>query len=78
MEVISTTDVYASLLATVFDFSSIRKLIKRSEFSMVYDSMHGVQGPYARAILCQKLGLPESCLLNATPKVVVPPFDFSC
>lgn len=27
---------------------------------MVYDSMHGVQGPYARKVLVDELGAPES------------------
>ena len=35
---------------------------------MVYDCMHGVQGPYARACLVDTLGFPESCLMNAEPK----------
>jgi hypothetical protein len=33
------------------DFEAIRKLVARDDFSMVYDCMHGVQGPYARACL---------------------------
>ena len=27
---------------------------------MVYDSMHGVQGPYARRVFVEELGAPES------------------
>ncbi len=43
VEVISSTDSHASLLRTVFNFASIRRLIARSDFSMVYDCMGGVQ-----------------------------------
>lgn len=36
------------LLKTIFDFSAIKALLAREDFSVLYDSMHGVQGPYAK------------------------------
>ena len=35
---------------------------------MIYDSMHGVNGPYSKAIFVDELGQPESVLMNAVPK----------
>jgi phosphoglucomutase len=68
VEVISSTEHHATLLETIFDFPKISQLFSRPDFSMVYDCMHGVQGPYAREIFVNMLGAPDSCLLNAIPK----------
>lgn len=68
VEVIDTTEPSVKLLKTIFDFHAIKALLDRPDFSMVYDSMHGVNGPYARAILIDELGQPESVCMNATPK----------
>ena len=35
---------------------------------MIYDSMHGVNGPFAKAVFIDELKQPESYLMNATPK----------
>jgi len=68
VEVIDSTEDHVNLLKQCFDFEMIKKLAARPDFSMVYDSMHGVQGPYARKVMCEELGLPESSCLNAVPK----------
>jgi len=69
VEVISATNAHVSLLKTVFDFDQIkRNLVARSDFSMVYDCMSGVQGPYAKQVILDELGLPASSLINAEPK----------
>jgi len=68
VEVISSSEVYVSLLKTAYDFDAIKALLDRKDFSMVYDSMHGVNGPYAKAIFCDELGQSESVLMNAVPK----------
>ncbi len=68
IDVISTTDDHVALLKTIFDFSALKKLVDRPDFSFTYDCMHGVQGPYARAIFVDTLGAPESSLINAIPK----------
>lgn len=57
---------HAALLETLFDFDAIRDLL-RSGFRMRYDGMHAVTGPYARRVLVDMLGAPESLLLNAVP-----------
>jgi phosphoglucomutase len=68
VEVISTTESHVSLLKTIFDFGQIKALLDRPDFSMVYDTMYGVNGPYAREVFVKELGQPESVCMNATPK----------
>jgi len=68
VSVVSSTDTHVDLLKTIFDFPSIKALVDREDFSMCYDCMHGVQGPYAQKVFVEELGAPLSCLINATPK----------
>lgn len=68
VEVIDTTEASVKLLKTIFDFDAIKALLDRDDFSMVYDSMHGVNGPYAKAVFVDELGQDESVCVNATPK----------
>ena len=68
VEVISTTESHVNLLKTIFDFGAIKALLDRPDFSMIYDSMYGVNGPYARKVFVDELGQPEEVLMNATPK----------
>lgn len=68
IEVIDTTAESMKLLKTIFDFGAIKNLLDRPDFTMVYDSMHGVNGPYAKAIFVDELGQDESACVNAVPK----------
>jgi len=68
IEVIDTTAESVKLLKTIFDFGPIKSLLDRPDFTMVYDSMHGVNGPYAKAIFVDELGQDESVCVNAIPK----------
>jgi phosphoglucomutase len=68
VEVFSCTDDHTQSLSKVFDFDAIKELINRKDFSFVYDSMNGVQGPNAKRILCDELGADPSSLMNAVPK----------
>ena len=68
VEVIDPADDHVALLQKVFDFGAIKKLVNRKDFSMLYDCMNGVQGPYARRVFMTELGLGGNCLLNATPR----------
>lgn len=45
---VSSTEQHVELLKTIFDFAAIKALLAREDFSVLYDSMHGVQGPYAK------------------------------
>ena len=68
VEVISSAEVHVQLLKTVFDFQAIKALLDRPDFTMVYDTMYGVNGPYVRRVFVEELGQPESVCMNATPK----------
>jgi len=68
VEVINSTATHVSLLKSIFDFEAIKRLLDRPDFSIIYDSMHGVNGPYARAVLIDELGQPESTCMNSIPK----------
>jgi phosphoglucomutase len=68
IEVIDSTESHVALLKTIFDFPSIKNLLDREDFSMVYDTMHGVNGPYAKKVFVDELGQPESVCSNAIPK----------
>lgn len=68
IDIISATDVHVNLLKEIFDFNSISALIKRSDFSMCYDCMHGVQGPYAHKVFVDILGGSTTDLINSIPK----------
>ena len=41
IEVISSTEDYIGVLQSVFDFSAISTLFKRSDFSFYFDAIHG-------------------------------------
>eukprot|EP01063_Lacrimia_lanifica_P028450 TRINITY_DN4154_c4_g1_i1.p1 TRINITY_DN4154_c4_g1~~TRINITY_DN4154_c4_g1_i1.p1 ORF type:complete len:646 (+),score=309.88 TRINITY_DN4154_c4_g1_i1:54-1991(+) len=64
VDVFSTTDDHLAVLKKCFDFDAIKALVARDDFSMVYDCMNGVQGPYAQEILVKELGVPADAILN--------------
>ena len=57
---------YAKLMESQFDFNAIQSLFKAG-FRMRFDAMHAVTGPYATAILEQRLGAPAGTVINGTP-----------
>lgn len=57
---------YAELMQTLFDFDAIRDLI-RSGFTMKFDAMGAITGPYAHRILEEQLGMPGGTVMNGTP-----------
>jgi len=59
---------YQDLMATLFDFDAIRALFA-SGFTMRFDAMHAITGPYATAILEGALGAPKGTVMNAIPQV---------
>lgn len=66
VEVIDPVADYAQLMQQLFDFDAIRGLFG-SGFSMRYDAMHAVTGPYAKAILERELGAPVGTVVNGAP-----------
>jgi phosphoglucomutase len=63
VEVINPVADYADLMQQLFDFTAIKALFV-SGFSMKFDAMHAVTGPYAKEILVKRLGAPASSLMN--------------
>lgn len=68
VDCVDPVEDYAALMQTLFDFDAIRALF-RSGFTLRFDAMHAVTGPYAHHILEQRLGAPEGTVLNGTPSV---------
>jgi phosphoglucomutase len=67
VEVIDPVADYAELMTRLFDFDAIRALFARG-FTMRFDGMHAVSGPYARAILEGMLGAPAGTVINGEPR----------
>lgn len=57
---------YADLMETLFDFGAIRQAVAGG-FSMAFDAMSAVTGPYAIEILENRLGFPAGTVRNGTP-----------
>jgi phosphoglucomutase len=68
VEVIDAAAAYVKLMKSIFDFDALKKFVSRDDFSIAYDSMHGVAGPFAKEIFVKELGLPESSCINSVPK----------
>jgi phosphoglucomutase len=66
IEVVDPVADYAALMARLFDFDAIRALFAGG-FTMRFDAMHAVTGPYARAILEGVLGAAPGTVVNGTP-----------
>jgi len=65
--IIDSVADYVVLLESIFDFPLIKSFLIHTPFSVLFDGLHGVTGPYARAILVSALGLPESSVQNCVP-----------
>ena len=63
VEVINPVADYADLMETMFDFAAIKSLLA-SGFSLKFDAMHAVTGPYAKDILQNRLGASAASLMN--------------
>jgi phosphoglucomutase len=66
IEVVDPVTDYAELMETLFDFDAIRSLVAGG-FSVAFDAMHAVTGPYATEILVRRLGVDPALVFNATP-----------
>lgn len=66
VEVIDPIADYAALMADLFDFTAIRGMFTAG-FTLRFDAMHAVTGPYAKAILEDKLGALPGSVVNGTP-----------
>ncbi|HEC28320.1 MAG TPA: alpha-D-glucose phosphate-specific phosphoglucomutase [Gammaproteobacteria bacterium] len=67
IEVIDSVHDYADLMEELFDFTKIKSLLSSGNFTMVFDAMHAVTGPYAMEILVNRLGAPKETVCNGKP-----------
>jgi len=68
VDIIDSVKDYVELLQSIFDFDLIKSFFKsHPEFKVLFDGMHGVTGPYGRAIFVDTLGLPPTSVQNAVP-----------
>ncbi|MEL6427499.1 MAG: alpha-D-glucose phosphate-specific phosphoglucomutase, partial [Pseudomonadota bacterium] len=66
VEIVDPVAAYEELMATLFDFDAIRAMFAGG-FSMRFDAMHAVTGPYATRILEGTLGAPAGTVINGVP-----------
>ena len=64
VEVIDPTADFQAMMADLFDFEAIGKLLSSSGFKFCFDAMHGITGPYAKAIFEQRMGAPNGTVIN--------------
>ncbi|NOQ14945.1 MAG: alpha-D-glucose phosphate-specific phosphoglucomutase [Methyloprofundus sp.] len=67
IRIIDPVDDYADLMASLFDFDLLKRVISSGKLSLRFDAMHAITGPYASRILEDILGAPEGSVINATP-----------
>jgi phosphoglucomutase len=66
VEVIDPVADYQELMRTLFDFPALKAMFA-SGFTMRFDAMSAVTGPYAKAILEDTLGAKPGTVVNAVP-----------
>ena len=66
VEVVDSVAAYAELMESLFDFAAIREAVADG-FTMIFDAMSAVTGPYAKEIIERRLGFPAGTVWNAEP-----------
>ena len=66
VQVVDPVADYADLMQSLFDFDAIRSLFDGG-FTMRFDAMHAVTGPYAHRIFEQMLGAAAGSVVNGVP-----------
>jgi len=67
VDIIDPVADYAELMADLFDFAAIKGLFNSGVFSLAFDAMHAITGPYASEIFVRRLGASEESLMNIQP-----------
>lgn len=67
IEVIDPITDYVEMMRGIFDFDAIKKLFANG-FTMCFDAMNAVTGPYAIEIFENTLGAAPGSVRNSTPK----------
>ena len=66
IEVIDPVKDYVEMMENIFDFSALKQLFANG-FTMRYDAMNAVTGPYALRIFEELLGAPKGSVVNYRP-----------
>lgn len=66
IEVIEPIAIYAKMMEEIFDFPAIKKLFANG-FTMRFDAMNAVTGPYAIKIFEEMLGAKKGSVVHAVP-----------
>ncbi|CAI4216698.1 unnamed protein product [Parascedosporium putredinis] len=67
VEIVDSTADYVTMLKDIFDFDLIKKFFKNHpDYRVLFDALHGVTGPYGKAIFETELGL-ENSTQNCVP-----------
>lgn len=66
VEIVDPVADYVAMMRDLVDFDRIRALFA-SGFTLRFDAMSAVTGPYAKAILEGELGAPAGTVVNGTP-----------
>lgn len=67
IEIIDALKDYVDMMQNIFDFNAIKQMFAKG-FTMRFDAMNAVTGPYAIEIFENILGAPKGSVVNATPK----------
>lgn len=68
VEVIDSTTDYVDMLKDIFDFPTIKKFFNsHPHFKILFDGLHGVTGPYGKAIFDGELGLAATQNCDPSP-----------
>lgn len=66
ISIIDPVTDYVALMESLFDFDAIAEMIAGG-FTLCFDAMHAITGPYAKAILEDRLGAAKGSVINGTP-----------
>ena len=69
VEIIDSVRDYADMMEQLFDFDAMCALLTSDGFSMRFDAMNAVTGPYALEILEKRLGAPAGTVMRGEPLV---------
>ena len=69
VEIIDSVSDYADMMEQIFDFDAMCALLTSRTFSMRFDAMNAVTGPYAHEILENRLGAPAGTVMRGEPLI---------
>ena len=67
VQIIDPVSDYASLMEQLFDFDLLHERLSSGGFRMCFDAMNAITGPYAKAILEDRLGAPPGTVIRGAP-----------